>query len=65
MSPIRYHAETIGTGLAAKKYGSQFFGGGGRPSGILIDKTPNAVGDLGKQHRANLKSAWKEGGIGR
>lgn len=65
MSPIRYHAETIGLGLAAKKYGSQFFGGGGRPSGILIDKTPNAVGDLGKQHRANLKSAWKEGGIGK
>lgn len=65
MSPIRYHAETIGLGLAAKKYGSQFFGGGGRPSGILIDKTPNAVGDLGKQHRANLRSSWKEGGIGK
>lgn len=64
MSPIRYHAETIGLGLAAKKYGSQFFGGGGRPSGILIDKTPNAIGDVGKQHRTNLKSAWKEGGIG-
>lgn len=65
MSPIRYHAETIGLGLAAKKYGSQFFGGGGRPSGILIDKTPNAVGDVGKQHRANVRASWREGGIGK
>ncbi|WP_446905294.1 phage portal protein, partial [Aeromonas veronii] len=64
-SPIRYHAETIGLGLATKKYGSQFFGGGGRPSGILIDKTPNMAADQGKQHRANLKSSWREGGIGK
>lgn len=64
-SPIRYHAETIGLGLATKKYGSQFFGGGGRPSGILIDKTPNMAADIGKQHRANLKSSWREGGIGK
>ncbi|WP_270816765.1 MULTISPECIES: phage portal protein [Aeromonas] len=64
-SPIRYHAETIGLGLATKKYGSQFFGGGGRPSGILIDKTPNMAAEQGKQHRANLKSSWREGGIGK
>lgn len=65
MSPIRAHAETIGLGLAAKAYGSQFFGNGGRPSGILFDKTPNQAGELGKQHRANLKTAWREGGIGK
>jgi len=67
MSPIRYHSETIGLGLATKKYGSQFFGGGGRPSGILIDKTSGGagVGEPGKQHRANIKAAWKEGGIGK
>lgn len=64
-SPIRYHAETIGLGLATKKYGSQFFGGGGRPSGILIDKTPNMAAEQGRQHRANLKSSWREGGIGK
>ncbi|MBP8220097.1 MAG: phage portal protein [Aeromonadaceae bacterium] len=64
-SPIRYHAETIGLGLATKKYGSQFFGGGGRPSGILIDKTPNMGADPGKTHRENLKKAWQAGGIGR
>lgn len=61
MSPIRYHAETIGLGLAAQKYGNQFFGNGGRPSGIIFDKTPNpSVG-----HRDNLKKAWKDGGVGK
>lgn len=65
ISPIRQHADTIGLGLAAKSYGSQFFGAGGRPSGILFDKTPNQNGDLGKQHRANLRAAWREAGIGK
>lgn len=61
ISPIRYHAETIGLGLAAQAYGNQFFGSGGRPSGILMDKTANPSAP----HRENLKSAWRNAGIGK
>lgn len=61
ISPIRYHAETIGLGLAAQAYGNQFFGSGGRPSGILMDKTASP----GEGHRKNLRAAWKEAGIGK
>lgn len=35
LSPIEYHAETIGLGLAARKFGSQWFGQGAHPSAIL------------------------------
>src|SRR6266508_5205637 len=34
MSPIRYAAESIGLGLAAEKFGAQFFGEGAVPSGV-------------------------------
>ena len=61
VSPIRQHAETIGLGLAAQQYGSQFFGSGGRPSGILINKGGSQRND----GQGNLKAAWKEGGIGK
>jgi HK97 family phage portal protein len=61
VSPIRQHAETIGLGLAAQKYGSQFFGSGGRPNGILINKSGGSRGE----GQSNLKAAWKEGGIGK
>jgi len=61
VSPIRQHADTIGLGLAAQKYGSQFFGSGGRPSGILINKSGGQRGD----GQNNLKEAWKAGGIGK
>ncbi len=35
MSPIEYHARTIGVGLAAEKFGADFFDGGGHPTGIF------------------------------
>lgn len=60
ISPVRQHAETIGLGLAAQTYGNQFFGSGGRPSGILINKAPTQKSD----GRDNLKKAWKAAGIG-
>ena len=43
ISPIRQNAETIGLGLAAVRYGKDFFEGGGRPTGIvtLKDKLQN------------------------
>lgn len=54
VSPVRQHAETIGLGLAAQRYGKQFFDGGGRPTGLLTVK--NA--DLKQDGWDRLKSVW-------
>lgn len=35
MSPVEYQAEKIGVGLAAEKFGAQWFGDGAHPSAIL------------------------------
>jgi HK97 family phage portal protein len=35
MSPIAYARESIGLGLAAERYGAQFFGDGATPQGVL------------------------------
>jgi HK97 family phage portal protein len=35
LSPITYAAQTIGIGLAAQKYGAEWFGGGGHPTATL------------------------------
>ncbi|MTI12047.1 phage portal protein [Sansalvadorimonas verongulae] len=53
-SPIRQHAETIGLGLAAQRYGSKFFESGGRATGLVTPK-----GALNKEAWGLLKSAWK------
>lgn len=52
-SLVRQHAETIGLGLAAQRYGKDFFTGGGRPTGLVTVKTP-----LQKDSWERLKSAW-------
>ncbi|MCQ9615932.1 phage portal protein [Paenalcaligenes niemegkensis] len=53
VSPIMQHAEAIGLGLAAQRYGKQFFDGGGRPTGILTPK-----GDLSDNAWTRLKEFW-------
>lgn len=52
-SLVRQHAETIGLGLAAQKYGKDFFMGGGRPTGLVTVKN-----QLQKDSWERLKSAW-------
>jgi len=52
-SLIRQHAETIGLGLAAQRYGKDFFTGGGRPTGLVSLKTP-----LQKDGWERLKETW-------
>ncbi|ELT99911.1 hypothetical protein CAPTEDRAFT_194622, partial [Capitella teleta] len=52
-SPIRQHAETIGLGLAAQRYGSKFFESGGRATGLVTPKSP-----LNKDSWNMLKTAW-------
>ncbi len=52
-SLIRQHAETIGLGLAAQRYGKDFFTGGGRPTGLVTVKN-----SLQKDSWERLKTAW-------
>ncbi|WP_449103330.1 phage portal protein [Pseudomonas veronii] len=54
-SPIRQNAETIGLGLAAVRYGKEFFEGGGRPTGLVSLKD----GKLSPEAWERLKKAWK------
>lgn len=45
LSPIAYHRHKIGAGLAAGRFGEEFFGSGGHPSAILAPETdPGADG---------------------
>ncbi len=39
MSPVEYHAEKIGLGLAAEKFGAEFYGGGGHPTALFQNTT--------------------------
>lgn len=52
-SLIQQHADTIGLGLAAQRYGREFFEGGGRPTGLVTVKN-----QLQKDSWERLKSAW-------
>lgn len=60
LSPIAYHAVTIGAGLAAEQYGSDFFTRGAHPSAILApEKDPGPDGAKG------LKEAFLKATRGR
>lgn len=38
LSPVQYRAETLGISLAAQGYGAGFYGGGGHPSAVFMNK---------------------------
>jgi HK97 family phage portal protein len=40
LSPIEQHAATIGAGIAAEKFGSDFFTSGGHPTALLTSEAP-------------------------
>jgi HK97 family phage portal protein len=53
LSPVEYMRQTIGLGLAAEKFGAQWFGDGSIPSGVIYaDRDPKAEG------AAKLKAEW-------
>lgn len=52
MSPVEYHAETIGVGLAAQKFGAQWFGDGAHPTAIL-------KGDASEDQARTVKERFK------
>lgn len=60
VSPITYHRETIGTAIAASKYGGAFFGNNAQPLGAL---QMEAV--LSPEARNALRESWKERHLGK
>lgn len=63
MSPIEYHRLTIGLGLAAAEFGTNFFRDGANPSGVLKTADPNLKPDQARK----LRAMWEQqhGGRGR
>lgn len=58
LSPVAYHAETIGVGLAAQQFGARFFGDGGHPTMIAtMEVDPGAEG--AKALKARLMDAMR------
>jgi len=55
VSPIRQHAESIGLGLAAQRYGASFFNSGGKATGIVSPKD-----SMGKEVWERFKESWKK-----
>jgi len=55
MSPIEYHKETIGTGLASKKFEGGMYGNGAMMSGIIT-----MPGTLTDKARERLAKSWKK-----
>jgi HK97 family phage portal protein len=53
LSPVEYARQTIGLGLAAEKFGAQWFGDGSIPSGVIYaDRDPKTEG------AKHLKAEW-------
>ena len=55
LSPVEYARQTIGLGLAAEKFGGQFFGDGSVPSGVIY-----ADRDPGREGAKKLQAEWVE-----
>jgi HK97 family phage portal protein len=55
LSPIEYARQTIGLGLAAEKFGAQFFGESAIPSGVLTSDQ-----DIKQEKADQLKARWRE-----
>lgn len=57
LSPITYAAETVGLGIAARKFGSQWFGDGAHPTSVLTNKDRDVENeDEAKSLKARIKS---------
>jgi HK97 family phage portal protein len=54
LSPIAYQAQTIGLGLSAQQFGTQFFDSGGNPTGLLV----NTEMDLNKDVATTAKERF-------
>jgi HK97 family phage portal protein len=55
LSPVEYARQTIGLGLAAEKFGAQFFGDSATPAGVLTMPGTPTTGQL-----AAVKEIWHD-----
>ncbi|QHI99356.1 phage portal protein [Xylophilus rhododendri] len=54
-APHRLHSNSMALTVAVEKYGAEFFGSGGRPTGIL-----NTKANFGKESRDSLRAGFAE-----
>ena len=54
-SPVRLHRNTLALAVAVEKYGAQFFGSGGRPSGVLTTEF-----EFKKEQRESIRKNFAE-----
>jgi HK97 family phage portal protein len=57
MSPIEYARQSIGLGLAAERFGAEFFGAGSIPQAILRNTAKVVRGDQAEEVKARFKEA--------
>lgn len=57
LSPIGYHAATIGLGLEAQKFGSDFFRGGANPTGLLTNSETDLKPEQAKTAKDRFMAA--------
>jgi HK97 family phage portal protein len=60
LSPIEHAKQTVGVGLAAKKYGARWFGDNATPSGVLTSDQR-----MQQPEADNLKARWRDAHQGR
>ena len=58
-SPVELAMESIGAGLAAEKFGAQFFGDGAHPSAIIKSSNPNLTKSQAQEIKDNIMASWK------
>ena len=56
LSPIQLNRQNIGLAQAATKYGARWFGGGGKPPGLLINKSTN----ISPEQKKLMRTSWEE-----
>lgn len=59
MSVVQYHAESIGIGLAAQKFGAQFYGDGGHPTAIFKNTAQTMTPDQARQIKERIVETLK------
>jgi HK97 family phage portal protein len=59
MSVVEYHAEKIGLGLAAEKFGAEFYGGGGHPTALFQNKTTTITAEQASTIKSRILGVMK------
>ncbi len=58
-SPVELAMESIGAGLAAEKFGAQFFGDGAHPSSIIKSSIPELTKEQAQVIKDSVMASWQ------